>query len=154
MFGLIVLASLLSACQPNEVEVTRIVEQEVIVEVTRVVEQEVTVEVTRVVEKEVPVEVTRVVEAETKDPMSLSELAEQIRSGEIDVGKEYGMALDQRFHQIHATVLDMGCTRCHVETAPREVALPPSGAPGTVDRRVCLGCHATGPALPLYASTE
>jgi hypothetical protein len=65
---------ILAACSPEEVEVTRIVEQEVQIEVTSVVEQEVTrvveqdVEVTRVVteeiEVEVPVEVevTRIVE--------------------------------------------------------------------------------------------
>ena len=158
VFGLIVLASLLVACQPKEievtVEVTRVVEQQVVVEATRVVEQEVTVEVTRVVEQEVTVEVTRVVEVDTEVPVSLSELAVQIQNGEIDVGQEYGMALDQRFHEIHATALGMECTRCHVTEAPLEMALPPSNAPGPIDRRVCLGCHVTGPATNLYASVE
>jgi hypothetical protein len=154
VFWLIILASLLVACQPKEVEVTRVVEQEVIVEVTRVVEQEVTVEVTRVVEQEVTVEVTRVVEVDAKVPVSLSELAKQIRNGEIDVGAEYGMALDQRFHQIHSTTLGMECTRCHVTKAPLEIAPPPSDSPGPIDRRVCLGCHVTGPASELYTSQE
>ena len=156
VFGLIVLASLLAACQPQEVEVTRVVEQEVIVEVTRVVEQEVIVEVTRVVEKEVTVEVTRVVEVDKEVPVSLSELAKQIRNGEIDVGKEYGMAFDQRFHQIHAIALGMECTRCHVTKAPLEIEMAPLGigSPGPIDRRVCLGCHVTGPASALYASQE
>lgn len=63
---LVVFLISLAACTTQEVEVTRLVEQEVEVEVTRVVEQEVEVEVTRVVteEVEVPVEVevTRIVE--------------------------------------------------------------------------------------------
>ncbi|GAB4545481.1 MAG: hypothetical protein Kow0063_39570 [Anaerolineae bacterium] len=67
---------------------------------------------------------------------------------------DYGMALNQRFHQLHTVVAEMNCTRCHVEEAPLEVAQPPSEAPGPVDRRVCLGCHLTGPAPKFYEPKE
>lgn len=81
----------------------------------------------------------------------LSILAEGIRTGEIDVGTEYGMASNQRFHRIHATVIGMVCTQCHVKEAPLEIASASAGAPGPVDRRVCIGCHTTGPATKMYA---
>ncbi|MDX1415924.1 MAG: ScyD/ScyE family protein [Candidatus Promineifilaceae bacterium] len=74
--GLMMLSSLiLAACSPQEVEVTRVVEevveQEVQVEVTRVVEQEVEVEVP------VEVEVTRIVEvAEQVTPVPEEEAEE------------------------------------------------------------------------------
>ena len=85
---------------------------------------------------------------------SLADLAEQIRTGAIDVGDEFGMAPEQRFHQIHAEVLDMSCSQCHVENAPYEIAPPSSESPDPVDRRVCLGCHLTGPATNLYEPKE
>ncbi len=147
LVGWLVLASLLIACGPvEEVEVTRIVEKEVVkeIEVTRVVEEEVVKEI----------EVTRVVEEEAPTMLSLSTLAEKIRAGEIDVGDEQGMALDQRFHRIHAQAIEMECTQCHVQEAPYEVAQPSSDAPGPVDRRVCLGCHLNGPASKLHGAGE
>ena len=62
----------------QEVEVTRVVEEEKEVEVTRVVEEEREVEVTRVVEEEKEVEVTRVVEVsvpmEALDPLIVGNL--------------------------------------------------------------------------------
>ena len=64
--------------EEKEVEVTRVVEQEKEVEVTRVVEEEREVEVTRVVEEEKEVEVTRVVEVsvpmEALDPLIVGNL--------------------------------------------------------------------------------
>ena len=152
LVALILLASLFTACaEPTEVEVTRVVTQEVekVVEVTRVVTEV----------QEVEVEVTRVVPLETEvvSFVSLFDLAKSIREGEIDVGEEYGMAEDQRFHVIHTDVVDMKCTQCHVQEAPLEVAQPinvTDEAPGTVDRRVCLGCHLTGPATNLYDPKE
>ena len=85
---------------------------------------------------------------------TLAALAEQIRSGEIDVGEEYGMDEDQRFHVIHADTLGMDCSQCHVEEAKYEVAEATSKE-GQVDRRVCLGCHMKGgPATDLYAPKE
>lgn len=85
---------------------------------------------------------------------SLSTLAEQIRAGEIDVGDEYGMALDQRFHTIHAQTIDLSCSQCHVDEAPYEIARPSANAPGPVDRRGCLGCHLNGPATKFYEPKE
>ena len=156
LIALALLASLLSACaEPTEVEVTRIVTEEV----EKIVEVE--VEVTRVVTEvqEIEVEVTRVVpmEAESVSAVSLASLAKSIQDGEIDVGDEFGMGKDQRFHVIHADVVDMKCTQCHVEEAPLEVAKPinlTDEAPGEVDRRVCLGCHLNGPAKNLYDPKE
>jgi hypothetical protein len=85
---------------------------------------------------------------------SLAALAEQIRDGEVDVGDEFGMALDQRFHVIHTDVIEMDCSQCHVEEAPYEIAQPSEDAPSPVDRRVCLGCHLTGPATKFYEPKE
>ncbi len=86
-------------------------------------------------------------------PPALEEIAEQIRSGEIDVGDEFGMEKDQRFHRIHADAIGMDCSQCHVDEAPYEVA-PATSKEGPVDRRVCLGCHLTGPATLLYEPKE
>lgn len=85
---------------------------------------------------------------------SLTKLARQIRSGEIDVGDEYGMGEDQRFHVIHADTINMSCQQCHVEEAPYELGVPYNSAEDPVDRRVCLGCHLNGPASPLYEPQE
>jgi hypothetical protein len=85
---------------------------------------------------------------------SLADLAEQIRTGEIDVGDEFGMGPEQRYHLIHAGTLDMSCSQCHVEDAPYELAQPLSEDVDSVDRRVCLGCHLNGPATKLYEPKE
>ncbi len=85
---------------------------------------------------------------------SLATLAEQIRSGEIDVGDEYGMEPEQRFHTIHADTVDLACTQCHVDDAPYEMAKPSADSRGPVDRRVCLGCHLNGPATKFYEPKE
>ncbi len=102
--------------------------------------------------KEVEVEVTKEV------PMTLPVLAEKIKSGEIDVGTEDGLAFDQRYHNIHNVVLGLGCSSCHIAEvdATNEVFsawnVSPQ-APGPVDRRGCLGCHSVGgPATAFYGS--
>lgn len=151
---LLLLATMVVACtQTKEVEVTRIVTE--VEEVESVVE----VEVTRVVIEVQEVEVTRVVtmDAAPDSFVSLSVLARNIQDGEVDVGDEFGMAQGQRFHVIHADVVDMKCIHCHVDEALLEVAQPSNitdEAPGVVDRRVCLGCHLTGPATKLYEPKE
>ena len=143
LVGWLILASLLVACGQREVV------KEVEVEVTRIVEQEVV--------KEVEVVVTPVMEPAAAGEMSLAKLAKEIRAGNIDVGDDYGMAADQRFHRIHADTIQMECEECHVEVAPLEVAQPSnsdSEEAGPVDRRTCLGCHLLGPAAMLYVPQE
>ncbi|MGQ9630545.1 MAG: hypothetical protein ACUVXI_09560 [bacterium] len=89
----------------------------------------------------------------------LSVLAEKIRKGEIDVGKEYGMASDRRYHKIHAEVVGLECNSCHIGKVSARMepfaARPPVDispeAPETVDRRVCLGCHLAGPGKDIYS---
>lgn len=144
LIGLLALASLLAACSPTEVVKT------VEVEVTKVVEVETVV--TEVVEIEVAPEVVE--SEEVPSFVSLASLAESIQAGDVEVGDEFGMGLDQRFHTIHAQVAGMACTQCHVPEAPEEVAGAAEGSPGVVDRRVCLGCHLTGPARLLYEPKE
>ncbi|MFQ6015784.1 MAG: hypothetical protein ACE5NP_10115 [Anaerolineae bacterium] len=86
---------------------------------------------------------------------TVQDLAEKIRAGEIDVGEEYGLGVDQRYHKIHTSVLALECTNCHAEEfGPLEASLyqqdvSPS-APGPVDRTSCLECHQEGPATDLY----
>jgi hypothetical protein len=86
-------------------------------------------------------------------PLNLAETAEKIVTGEIDVGKEFGMEIGKRYHTIHADILSLECTMCHISQYDpdymyqRKYKLPMRGAPGPVDRGVCLGCHKeNGPA--------
>ena len=102
--------------------------------------------------KEVPKEITKEV------PMNLSSTADAIHKGEIDVGKEYGLALEQRYHKIHTTVLGLECAACHLEKVDATSKVSSAWnvspqAPGPVDRRGCLGCHHAGPASDLYGSS-
>lgn len=135
----LVLAILGGVACTREVEVIKEVE----------VTKEVPVEVIKEVIKEVPVEVTKEV------PMSLPALAQAIQKGEIDVGTEYGLALDQRYHRIHTTVLGLQCATCHVgepdtiQTVFAAQDVSPR-APGPVDKRACLGCHRAGPGEDVY----
>lgn len=90
---------------------------------------------------------------------SLPTLAEKVRKGEIDVGKAYGLALEQRFHRIHAEVVGLECATCHVEKLPASATvftLRPAvdaspDSPDLIDRRACLGCHTAGPGRDAYA---
>ncbi len=82
----------------------------------------------------------------------LARLAEKIRSGEIDVGKDYSMNVKTgRFHIIHADKLMLDCTNCHQGKAYRKdyqlVGKDepyPANAKGQYQRSVCLGCHQKG----------
>ncbi len=92
---------------------------------------------------------------------SLKDLAEKIRNGEIDVGNDYSMTLNGRFHKIHVNVLGMSCTTCHISyyakdyLYERKYKVPVRGAPGVVDRGVCLGCHKEGGiATPWYGTAS
>ncbi len=107
-----------------------------------------------------------VLAAEKDGPMPLSIVAEKIRKGEIDVGgksdKAFGMGLEQRFHRIHGEVLGLECSTCHVNKPPRSVEifmLKPAvdlsdASPGSIDRRVCQGCHVGGPGKAFYSSDK
>lgn len=96
--------------------------------------------------------------ARAENPTSLPVLAEKIRKGQIDVGKEYGVAPDSRYHKIHAEVLALECAACHAEKFPAGTeifAVPPAvdvsqDSPGPIDRRSCLGCHIGGAAFKAY----
>ncbi len=138
LLSMLVLAFLLAACGAQEV--VRTVE----VEVTRIVTQEVIKEV----------EVTVQVEGVSAAGPSLVSLSRDIQEGKIDVGEEFGMEPGQRFHTIHVDTIGFACTQCHVQDAPYELAEPIAGSPGLVDRRVCLGCHVSGPATNLYDPKE
>lgn len=150
IIGILVLASLLTACAPSEVVKT----VEVEVEVTKVVTEIVEVTPEPVECEETPCECEETSCEETSSFVSLASLAEGIRAGEVEVGDEFGVGMGQRFHTIHAQTAGMVCTQCHVEEAPEEVAEAAEGSPGIIDRRVCLGCHLTGPATLLYEPKE
>jgi hypothetical protein len=102
----------------------------------------------------------KVVEKEV--PLNLPDTAERIAAGELDVGTEYGMELGQRYHTIHADTLGLACTTCHLKSYAddyvyqRRYKVPVRGAPGPVDRGVCLGCHKeNGPAATsLYGTAS
>jgi len=82
----------------------------------------------------------------------LARLAEKIRSGEIDVGKDYSMNTKTgRFHIIHADKLMLDCSNCHRGERYRKDYLLvgkdepyPVRAKGRYQRSICLGCHQRG----------
>lgn len=86
------------------------------------------------------------------DSAELARIAEKIRSGEIDVGKEYSVREKTgRFHIIHADKLMMDCANCHYGTEYRADFLIigkqkpyPPRAKGQYERSACVGCHQTG----------
>ena len=91
------------------------------------------------------------------EPTTLPETAKAIEEGNIDVGKEYGLAPDQRYHEIHATTLGLECATCHTANADSTNKVVSAWnvspqAPGPVDRTGCLGCHHAGPGGNLYGS--
>lgn len=96
--------------------------------------------------------------AAAESPTSLPGLSEKIRKGQLDVGKQYGMAPDSRYHKIHAEVLALECVSCHADKFPagKDIfAVPPAvdvskDSPGPIDRRACLGCHVGGGASKVY----
>ncbi len=90
----------------------------------------------------------------------VKELAQKIKSGEIDVGTEDGLGLDQRYHKIHATVLELECVTCHTGEPDTTLTVFSAQdvspqAPGPVDRGGCLSCHrAAGLASEVYGSSS
>ncbi len=93
---------------------------------------------------------------------SVRKTAEAIRKGEINVGKEYSLREEGRFHMIHAGVLglngepllDIKCGGCHStdQYPPSYLYLRKDEFPRKVDgekvravqRHFCIGCHSSG----------
>ena len=90
------------------------------------------------------------------------EIAEKIRSGEIDVGDDYTMAESGRYHTIHSEILGLDHETCHIGDEftedyldQRKYKVPVRDAPGVVDRRICISCHTEGgPAGELFETAE
>lgn len=118
---------------------------------TKTIKETVTSPVTTILTETKIMTETETTTVEKEVPLTLAELAEKIRKGEIDVGNVYSMKPGARYHNIHANVLGLDCTTCHVANKypddylyQRKYKLPIRGAPGVVDRAVCLGCHTKG----------
>ncbi len=92
----------------------------------------------------------------------LARIAEQLREGRIDVGKDYSTNFKTgRMHRIHADKLLIDCSNCHYgsdykadyQVMGKNKAMPDK-MPGRLQHVVCLGCHGKGGiATPLYGRT-
>lgn len=86
--------------------------------------------------------------AKKEKPMGAGIVADQIREGDLAVGKDYTMALGGRFHHIHGKLMAIKCATCHdgvkfpenIQFLRRE-EFPLAAYPGAVDRGTCMGCH-------------
>ena len=84
--------------------------------------------------------------------VNLARIAEQIRGGEIDVGKDYSTNFKTgRFHIIHADKMLIDCNNCHYGSDYKadyqvmgKAKTMPDKMPGRLQRSVCLGCHGKG----------
>ena len=84
--------------------------------------------------------------------VNLARIAERIRRGEIDVGKEYSTNFKTgRFHIIHADKMLIDCNNCHYGSHYKadyqvmgKARTMPDKMPGRLQRSVCLGCHGKG----------
>lgn len=97
--------------------------------------------------------------AYAQDSVDLLELAEKVKKGEIDVGKQFSMDHKEgRFHIIHADILGLDCSSCHYGKDYRADFLTlrkfehlPKRAKGQQTWSSCLGCHQEGgTATPWY----
>ncbi len=92
--------------------------------------------------------------------MNLTDTAKDIAANKIDVGKVPDVKPGNRFHNIHNKTLGVQCTSCHIPKYADDYLLitrnrpPENGAPGVIDRGMCLSCHKkNGPAVTkLYGS--
>lgn len=88
----------------------------------------------------------------SQESANLEEVAEMIRDGKIDVGKEYSMHEKKgRFHNIHVDAVGMDCASCHYgEYYQADFLLLRKSerlvkkAKGQMNWGSCLGCHQTG----------
>ena len=84
--------------------------------------------------------------------VNLARIAEQIRRGEINVGKDYSTNFKTgRFHIIHADKMLIDCNNCHYGSDYKadyqvmgKAKAMPDKMPGRLQRSVCLGCHGKG----------
>lgn len=86
--------------------------------------------------------------AKAEKPVGAGILADQIRHGELDVGKDYSLAAGSRYHRIHTKFMAIQCVTCHEGVKfPENVQFlrrgefPLVAYPGAVDRGICMGCH-------------
>jgi hypothetical protein len=83
---------------------------------------------------------------------NLTDVAEALREGKIDVGEVYSIdAKKGRYHAVHVDVLGLDCGSCHYgDTYRADYLLVGKTKPyakrseGRYDRTGCLGCHRTG----------
>lgn len=94
-----------------------------------------------------------------KSPLGVGILADLIREGDIDIGKDYTVKVGGRFHHVHAKLMAIECGSCHAGVSfPKDLQylrreeFPIAAYPGAVDRGICLGCHrgVAGVATPFY----
>ncbi len=95
-------------------------------------------------------------------PMNLRKTSEAIRAGTVNVGKEYSLREEGRFHQIHVETLGIKCGGCHSNEAypdnylylrksefPRQVAGEKEKVKA-VERAKCIGCHSDGNVATVF----
>ena len=96
--------------------------------------------------------VVKIRSVEEHNTVNLARIAEQIRGGEIDVGKDYSTNFKTgRFHIIHADKMLIDCNNCHYGSDYKadyqvmgKAKTMPDKMPGRLQRSVCLGCHGKG----------
>ena len=81
-------------------------------------------------------------------PVGAGIIASQIREGDLELDKQYTLALGGRFHHIHTKLMAVKCATCHEGvTFPENIQFlrreefPLAAYPGAVDRGTCMGCH-------------
>jgi hypothetical protein len=94
------------------------------------------------------------------EPMNLRKSAEAIRAGTVNVGKEYSLSDEGRFHKIHADTLGIKCGGCHTNDAYpdsylylRKAEFPETVAGEkvkAVERAKCIGCHSEGNVATVF----
>lgn len=97
-------------------------------------------------------------------PMNLRKTAEAIRAGKVDLGKNYSLAEEGRFHKVHTEVLGMKCGGCHANDAYPDnyLYLRKSEFPHVVagekvkavERAKCIGCHSEGNVATTFYNTK
>ena len=93
-------------------------------------------------------------------PMNLRKTAEAIRAGTVNIGKEYSLSDEGRFHKVHMEVLGMKCSGCHTDDAYpdnylylRKAEFPHAAAGEkvkAVERAKCIGCHSEGSIATVF----